>query len=398
MGVFVKVIYTGEQTPATLNKSIFLMGPSLRPGQENELESWRNDALDILRDKGYDGVVFCPENKNGHFNEDFDYEAQIEWEEKHLNISDCIVCWCPRDLSPGKNGQAKLPAFTTNVEFGYWGSSGKMIFGAPPNADKIDYLKYYADKYNIPSAQTLIETLDNALEMLGEGVERKDGERFIPLYIWKLPSFQSWYQSQIKAGNRLEEAKLLFNFRPSYKDFIFLWILHAKVYIASEDRLKDNEFVLSRPDISSVCLYHKSNARLDDTKVILVKEFRTPTSTPDGFIRELPSGSSHHPDSAAETAAEEVFEETGFYIEPNRLKKHLSRQLAGTLSAHQAHLYSVELNDQELEWFCSQKDLVHGNQDESERTFIEVYSIEELLNNPLTDWTTLGMLMEVVFS
>ena len=104
------IIYTGEDMPDTITKSIFLAGPSLRPGQEKEMSSWRNDALEILRDKGFDGVIFCPENRDGKFGKDFDYDDQIEWEEKYLNVADCIVFWVPRDLSIDKNGDLKLPA------------------------------------------------------------------------------------------------------------------------------------------------------------------------------------------------------------------------------------------------------------------------------------------------
>lgn len=391
-----EVVYAGEEMPEKITKSIFLAGPT--PRNRDEVESWRPDALEILRDKGFDGVVFIPEDRDGKFKRD--YDDQIEWEEKYLNVADCIVFWVPRDLSLDSTGFPRMAAFTTNVEWGTWATSGKLVFGAPSDADKNSYLKYYADKYNVPVADSLVETLQNAMDMCGDGAEREGGERFVPLFIWQLESFQNWYKAQTEAGNRLEEARLLFNFRPRYKSFVFLWILHAKVYVASEDRVKDNEFVLSRTDISSVCLYHKVSsgfpAAWKDIEIVLVREFRTPAATENGFILELPGGSSKAKSNPEETAAEEVHEELGLYIEPDRLKLCGSRQLAGTLSAHKAVLYSAELTEKEMEWLKSQEGIVHGNVEDTERTFIEVHPVSSLVNNESIDWTTLGQILSIV--
>jgi 8-oxo-dGTP pyrophosphatase MutT (NUDIX family) len=397
-----EVVYTGEEMTTKITKSLFLAGPT--PRNPDEVESWRADALQILRDKGFDGTVFVPEDRDGEFK--LDYDDQVGWEEKYLNVADCIVFWVPRDLELDSKDFPKMAAFTTNIEFGTWQSSGKIVFGAPPKAKKNEYLKHYAEKYNVPMSDSLVGTLDDALEMLGDGAEREGGERYVPLFIWKQDSFQSWYKAQTDAGNRLEEARLLFNFRPRYKSYVFLWVLQTKIFVTSENRIKDNEFVLARPDISSVCLYfpnptvdeYSNKYEVGDTKVVLIKEFRSPASTEDGFIRELPGGSSVDPGDPEETAAEEVHEETGFYLDPSRLKNHGARQLAGTLSAHKAHLFSAEITEEELEWFQSQGGIAHGNEKDTERTFIEVYSVQELLENKLVDWTTLGMILQVLSS
>jgi len=391
-----KVVYTGEDMPETFTKSIFLAGPT--PRNKDEQESWRPDALQILEDKGFDGVVFVPEGRDGQFK--LDYDDQVGWEEKYLNVADCIVFWVPRDLEPDSKGYPKMAAFTTNVEFGTWQSSGKIVFGAPPDATKNGYLKHYAEKYSVPVAESLVETLDDAMGMVEDGAERSGGERYVPLFIWKQDSFQSWYKSQTDAGNRLEEARLLYSFRPRYKSFVFLWILHTKIYVESEDRVKDNEFVLARPDISSVCLYHKVSAGFPaswkDIEVVLVREFRAPASTKNGFILELPGGSSTKEANPEEVAAEEVHEEMGFYIEPSRLKLHGTRQLAATLSSHKSHLFSAEITEEEADWFKSQEDIAHGKEEDSERTFIEVHPISQLVNEESIDWTTLGQILSVI--
>lgn len=389
-----QIVYAHEKVPETINKSIFLAGPTPR---SSDVESWRPDAIKILEDKGFDGHVFIPEPREGDWSKD--YDAQIEWEEKFLNIADCIVFWVPRDLSLDEDGKLKMPAFTTNVEYGFWANSGKIVFGSPPDLKprKNTYLKYYADKYNIPVGESLTETLEHAMEMVGDGAERTGGEAYVPLFIWKTPAFQSWYKAQTDAGNKLESAELLYNFRPGFKSFVFLWVLKVSIFITSENRSNTNSFVLARPDISSVLLW-KKNETLEDSEVVLIREFRSPASTSDGFIRELAGGSSHKPDEdPLVVAAEEVHEETGFYLEPERLKFHQSRQLAGTLSSHKGYLYSVEITEEEMEWFKSQDGVVHGNEEDTERTYIEIATVTDVIASDKCDWSSLGMLLSVIY-
>jgi 8-oxo-dGTP pyrophosphatase MutT (NUDIX family) len=385
-----QIVYTGEEMPQSFTKSIFLAGPTSR---NKEVPSWRPDALQLLDDMGFDGVVFLPEDRNGEVH--LDYDDQIAWEDKHLNLADCIVFWVPRDLSPDSQGFPKRAALTTNIEWGAWADSGKVVLGCPEDAEKMGYIKHYAEKYKVPFAETLTQTLKSAMDMVKDGAERSGGERYVPLFIWKLESFQDWYTAQKEAGNVLEDAKLLFSFRPNYKDWVFLWILQVNIYVSEEDRFKTTDFVMARPDISSVVMYKRA-AALQNTKVIIIREYRPTASTPDGFVHELPSGSSSKTKGNKETASEEVHEETGFYLKPDRLKEHEARQLAPTFSAHKSHLYSVELTDEEVEWFQSQKDIPHGVEKVSERTFVEVKTVQEILDTNLVDWSTLGMIFSVL--
>lgn len=387
-----QVVYTGEEMPETFTKSIFLAGPT--PRNKQEVESWRPDALKLLEDMGFTGTVFVPEDRKGEYK--LEYDDQIGWEEKYLNVADCIVFWVPRDLTPDTKGFPKMAAFVTNVEFGHWYDSGKIVFGAPKDADKVGYLEHYSEKFKAPMAQTLTETLQNAMEMLGNGAERTGGERYVPLLVWNTDSFQNWYDSVKKVGNRLDEARLLFTFRPGLKS-VFLWILKVKVWVESENRHKDNEFVLSRTDISSVLLWRKKYP-MEQSEVVIVKEFRSPASNLDGFVHELPGGSSPKKGTPPEeTAAEEIHEETGFFVKPDRIKFHEARQMASTLSAHKSFLYSVELNEEEMEWFKSQKDVMHGNVEDTEQTYIEVFTVKEILKNPNIDWSTLGMIWSAYY-
>lgn len=377
------IVYYNEDFPDAVTKSIFLAGPSVRSGQD--IESWRKDAIQILDDIGFDGTVYIPEFRDPEDKKSFSYSKAVEWEDKFLNAADCIVFWVPRSKD--------LPGFTTNVEWGRWECTGKVVLGFPKDAEKMSYLEYYANKYHAPVEHTLTATLEQALEMLGDGAERTGGERYVQLSVWKTKSFQNWYEAQTNAGNKLLSAKLFWLFKPNSKAKVFLWVVKVAVYIASEDRVKNNEFVLSRTDISTVLLW-KKNLPLEQSEIVIVKEFRSPANTEDGFIREMPGGSSPSEGDATETAAEEIHEETGFYLDPARLKEHGARQLMGTLSAHKAHFYSARITEEEMDYFKSQKGVAHGNEEDSERTFIEVYTIRDLLNKKIeVDWSTMGQIL-----
>lgn len=124
------VVYAGEETPQNINKSIFLVGPTPR---SKEVRSWRPKMIAELQSHGYDGFVFSPEPRDGVWLTD--YDGQVEWEKKHLKLADLIIAWVPRDL-------VTMPAFTTNVEFGMYVGSGKLIYGRPNHSPKNRYLDW----------------------------------------------------------------------------------------------------------------------------------------------------------------------------------------------------------------------------------------------------------------
>jgi 8-oxo-dGTP pyrophosphatase MutT (NUDIX family) len=108
---------------------------------------------------------------------------------------------------------------------------------------------------------------------------------------------------------------------------VFYWAAHVQVHVAAENRVKANEVVISRPDLSVLALY-RPGATADDSTVVLVREFRSAASGPDGFVHELPGGSG--PDTGADAdpaadAAREATEETGLSIAASRIRAHGSR-------------------------------------------------------------------------
>lgn len=383
-----QVIYVPNKPPETFQKSIFLAGPSPRkPGQHN----WRPEAIKILEELGYDGVVFIPltefedEWKHG-------YDAQIDWEKKYLDMCDVIVFWVPRKVRA-------LPAFTTNVEYGMYLSMGKSVLGFPTSAPKMSYLSAHAKKQFIPEFDNLRDTLAHAVERIGNGAERTGGERDVPLHIWKTKQFQAWIQAQKAAGNRLDEAKALWTFCVGpKKQFVFAYALHVNMFVGSEGRNKANEFIISRPDIATIVAY-RMGANILDTEVVIVREFRSPASVGDCFVREVPGGSSWKPtDDPFVTAAHELSEETGFSVAPDRLEFLGARQVAGTLSTHLAHVFTCEITQEELSFLRRQEGVAHGVIEETERTYVEIYTVRKLLAKPMTDWANLGMILTTLLS
>jgi 8-oxo-dGTP pyrophosphatase MutT (NUDIX family)/nucleoside 2-deoxyribosyltransferase len=392
-----KTIYYYDEPPKSFSKSIFLAGPSPR---NHETKSWRPEALSLLERKGFDGIVFVPEPKK---RDDFQpiWPKTAEWEHNMIDISDIILFWVPRDLSLSADNEPKLPAFTTNVEFGHWANSGKAVFGFPPESRKNRYLKFMADKFYVPTFDNLEDTVDKALKIIGDGAFRSDGERDIPLHIWRMRAFQNWYKSQKMAGNRLDGAKIEWISRVRNKpEILFAFAMRPDIYVTSEHRNKFNDPVISRLDISSVVLYKKDRDDIFNSKIVMIKEFRSSASTEDGFIWELPGGSSGHITDPLEIAVEEVREEVGIEIDKRRLKYVGSRQLAGTLSSHKSHTYSAELTDNEFAWLKTQKDIPHGSDyphnQTGERAYTEILTLRNICGNNLLDWSNIGMIFSAL--
>jgi len=153
----VRLIYTEEEVPRSFKnkKSIFLAGPTPR---SSDVESWRPEAIRLLEELGFDGIVFVPEHRDG-LKEGVPDEVYEDWEYRHLNVADCILFWIPRKLRT-------MPGFTTNIEFGDWMKSGKMVLGAPKWAKKMPYIRIKAKRYGIPHFYNMKDTVEAALAML----------------------------------------------------------------------------------------------------------------------------------------------------------------------------------------------------------------------------------------
>ena len=378
------VVYAHEAAPDPITGSIFLAGPTPR---DAETPSWRPEALRLLAQRGFSGVVFVPEPRNGAWSRD--YDGQVAWEEAHLHMADVALFWLPREL-------ARMPGLTTNDEWGTFKGSGKVVFGAPPEAEKVRYQRHYAALLHVPTADDLAATIDLALAQIGAGAPRRGGEREVPLHVWRTPAFQGWYAALRAAGNRLDGARLEWLCRSGPgRRWLFMWALRANVHITAEGRNKRSEVVIGRPDAAAVCMYRCAHEPLA-TQVVLVREFRSAVRNSAGMVLELPSGSSFDEALApAEVAVEEVAEETGLRLDARRLQPVAARQVAATVLSHHAHVYAVELAPDELAALAAVRGEVRGTGG-SERTYVEIRTVAELLAGDEVDWSTLGMILAVV--
>jgi 8-oxo-dGTP pyrophosphatase MutT (NUDIX family) len=170
------------------------------------------------------------------------------------------------------------------------------------------------------------------------------------------------------------------------------------MYIAAECRRKTNEVVIGRPDMAAVVLYRPGRG-LADTEVVLVQEYRTPATTADGYIWEIPSGSSLSPGRRPlDIGLSEVMEETGLVLPAEAVRFHAARQAAGTLSVHKVHLFSAELTDEQVAQLRAEETRgePHGDATESERTFVRVRTVSDILADGRVDWSNLGMILAVL--
>lgn len=112
-----------------------------------------------MKDLGFDGIVYVPEFSTEEIRDNYDNQAM--WEREALTISTVILFWIPRSLPD-------MPAFTTNVEFGYRLHTKKVIYGRPDHAVKIKYLDWlYKIDYDLDPIDNLNELLQKAVQMVG---------------------------------------------------------------------------------------------------------------------------------------------------------------------------------------------------------------------------------------
>jgi hypothetical protein len=150
------------------------------------------------------------------------------------------------------------------------------------------------------------------------------------------PSTAQW-RERLRAAGHDPHADPLFSFAG------FLTVSRAAVEIGDEQRRKDNEVIVTRPDLAAVVAHGPLYDTVEHLELVAVREFRAAT----GHVTELPSGSTG--DQPRRAAATELFEETSLHIDDSRLTHVATRAAAGTLLTHHIHLYRVELTAGELD-------------------------------------------------
>ena len=334
-----QIVYSDQEFPELVEMSIFLAGPSPR---KKGVWDPRRGILEELAARGYKGTVYVPVPEKKFLGGDEDpswtYDDQIEWECKARERADVVAFWVAREMQ-------ELPGFTTNIEFGEDLGSGKVVYGRPAGAPKCKYLDRRAQMAGISVHESIESLASEALERLGQGAMRRGGCASVPLDMWRSEQFGSWLAAQERAGNRLVSFRQLF--RHPLQGPVFAFAAWVEVYVASENRVKANEFVFARSDVSAVLAH--GPLRGSDTEILLVKEFRSPVKNAQGYVYELPSGSVEPGCSALENALRELKEEAGLDIaRASRARPLGSRQCAAVSGAHSCALFALELDEAEL--------------------------------------------------
>lgn len=386
-----QIVCATEPLPTAFSASLFLAGGK---------GSWRREAVQLVDQAGFDGVILVPEPRStprpgtAGPERPVDVGRLLQWQDEALRHSDVLLLWL------GEGGAEDAQA---GELWGRWQRSARVCLGAPPGTDSA--LTRSAARLRIPVYPSLAETVAHALSLLHPGALRRGGERAVPLLLWRSPGFHSWYKALRGAGHRLDDAHLEWSYRSKAAGRPpLLWALRPRVFLPTEHRHKFGEVVIGRSDISATVLYYRQGlpSRLD-TLVVLVREFRSAVRNQSGYGYMLPGGSAaqatEREQDARATALKEVSEETGLRLIPSQLEAIPggSRQLLASLSCHHAHLFRAELTTaqlQELKATAAAGRPLGANP--NERCYVILRSLRELQHDPDFDWSQLGMLLHAL--
>jgi 8-oxo-dGTP pyrophosphatase MutT (NUDIX family) len=348
--------------------------------------------LRLLAERGYSGIVLLPEPREK--GTAISPDRLSRWEDEALRHCDLILMWLPAEA---------LSDFAAIQRWGLLQRSGKLILGTPMHDGP---LCQTAERLRIPLAHSLEALMTLGQQLCRPGVYRRGGERSVPLSLWRSPSFQSWLSALVHAGHRLDGIDLEWTHRArGIGRPPFLWAIRPRVQLSGERGLQNGEVVIGRADISATVLYHRSKATpLLATQVVLVREFRAAVRNHGGYAWMLPGGSAaraserHH--DARATAAQEIREETGLELASDLLEPVPlgDRQLLASLSSHHGHLFRAALSNAQLATLLQTASAGRPlGATPSERCYVSVRRLEELLAEPDLDWSQLGMVLYALY-
>ena len=148
------VVHVMEPLPGPGTTVVYLAGPVPR---DPVAPSWHTEAVELFRGEGFTGALVVPRPRGESW--PADAESQMAWEAAAQYRADALAFWVPRDME-------HLPGLTSNLEWGIWHASGKAILGAPIDAPRMGYLRYWARRGGAPIADTLQATVELTLALL----------------------------------------------------------------------------------------------------------------------------------------------------------------------------------------------------------------------------------------
>ncbi|MCS6915629.1 MAG: NUDIX domain-containing protein [Myxococcales bacterium] len=376
-----KLIRVPEAVPDPFAASLFLAGPEA-PGR-----TWRDEAVALLGAGGFDGVIFIPTGEGA-----LDSRTQARWEREALRHADAVLFWLPEGI-----GEMDL---ALGEQWGTWRRSGKVVLGAP-QAVRQRIPHWFEGPPRVPTASTLPDAVKLLWPLLRPGALRSGGERAVPLHLWRSPSFHRWYRALRAAGNVLDDIEVEWSYRlraPTGRPPI-VWALRPRIWVRRERRHKAGEVVVGRSDVSATVLYVPA-ASLEDTVVVLVREFRSAALNPTGMVWELPGGSAEHAadrdQDPRDTAVREVQQETGLVLDRDQLEPVPpgARQVAATILTHRAHLFRAALTPEQIRYLeqLEQEGRPHGA-NPGERCYVALRTVRQILDGGELDWGQVGMIL-----
>ncbi len=158
-----RVIYAPEDWFAKGHKKsegtfVFLAGP-IQGGP-----GWHRDLIEKYgEDPAFDDVIWVVPKRKTFDKAAFDWNEQVEWETKHLRMSDVVLFWIPPEV---EHIEGRDYAQTTRVEFMESLARGKkVIAGISEGINLRRYMVYKGQKYGMKKVH---DNLDDVMTELKE--------------------------------------------------------------------------------------------------------------------------------------------------------------------------------------------------------------------------------------
>lgn len=230
------IVYNRYRPKDPAAPSIFLAGPTPRPEQRT-VASWRPRALRELARQGFTGSVIVPEPAPGERWPR--YAAQVRWEHERLADTDCVLFWVPRDME-------RLPGMTTNIEYGMYLHSGKVVLGAPRGAPHLRYMRTTAGMLDIPRTTGLPATVANAI-IRATDIRPRDGRVISRPLAWKgryVRVEHTRYRGRLGDVRTYETVR-----RNTFGDIVSVFALtrEREVVLVRSYRVPHNDWVIEKP-------------------------------------------------------------------------------------------------------------------------------------------------------
>jgi hypothetical protein len=174
----VRTIFAGEPLPDRWDASVYLCGPT----EADPRADWRRTAVEALtRQRPAGGgvlAVLYPEPLTGTL----PFAAHVEWEEIALSAADVIAFFVPRRM-------LDLPGLITNVKWGRFQESGRVVLGAPDDAERNGYLLHFARGNGVYAGNSVEDTMKAAVRAVSGGISRQGPLTLVPACVYRDPLF-----------------------------------------------------------------------------------------------------------------------------------------------------------------------------------------------------------------